>query len=112
MTSQEYIHVLFHTYNSSISFMIISVFSIPFSSLTSSFIVPAENLMTSLSRVDVFTRTISPVSLNFGILIILTFCPSSPLISTTPWKVGYREPSQMHTQADFLQRICEEFPPA
>lgn len=107
---QENIHVLFHIYNSSIPSMIISVFSIS-SSLTSSFTVPAENLTTSLSRVDVFTRTISPVSLNLGILRILTFCPSSPIVSRI-YSRGYRELSQTHTQADFQQRICEESPPA
>ena len=58
--------------------MTISVVPLGSSLICSAFIVPAENLITSLSRVDVFTRTISPVSLNLGILMILTFCPLSP----------------------------------
>ena len=89
-------------YNSSISFITIS--TLPFVSSSAPLLIfPDENLTTSVSRVDKFTRTISLVSLNLGMLIILTFCPSSPGISQSNQHF-YPEQVENHIQADFRQK--------
>jgi hypothetical protein len=89
--------------------MITSAF--PFvSSSTSALTVPDENLITSLSRFDKFTRTISPVSLNFGILKIRTFCPPSPSISHI-CQYPYLQQAEKRILVDSLQRKYEVFPP-
>jgi hypothetical protein len=73
-------------------------------------IVPDENLTTSLSRVDKLTRTISPVSLNLGILTIRTLCPSVPTCQLNS-RIVYLEPIEKHIQVDFQQRKYGVFPP-
>jgi hypothetical protein len=85
----------------------------PFSTVSSSsflLMVPDENLTTSLSRVDKLTRTISPVSLNLGILTIRTLCPSAPTCQLNS-SIVYLEPIEKHIQVDFQQRKYGVFPP-